>query len=1133
MSIDLASGNVQLQLLDFRVAGKVDLAWDRHYNTFLLSRPHGILGRGWTSRYCAALIRSAGGFEFIAPNGSIEKVTDPHGLVDRGERAINLGAFLEVFREHSHYVVRTWDVNSGNIIRYLFAPEQTRMSWRLGAIEESTGERLVLDWSSDGKLTRIRQPRERRALSLSYSPDGLVEEIVFEPPAGGSHTIARYEYDSARRLIAAYDAADSADRYDYDLNGRLSRQIVKDGGVFSYHYDRKDRCVLYTGLDRYDEKRLRFMDAARTTELTDSYGRRFLYQYLPSGQITRETDPLGSVKHTEYDAFERISTKTDANGGTTTYSYDANGNRSIVTDALGNVHRFSYNEARLPVTMTDPLGHEWRREYDRINRVVAAVDPLGNTWTVSYDDTDDSVEIKDPLGRCRRQYYSDGLLASSTDWLGNVSRFRHDGLGRVIERTGPEGAVTRFRFDVFGNPTETSFADGTIMKAAYDSAGNLIELIDGKGQVTRYVYGPCNRLLERRSPTDGVIRYVWGTQPSWLDKVVNESGETYEFHRDEAGRVVREVSFDGAERHFGYDVDGYMVTYQNANGELLTIERNAAHRVVSQILPDGSALRFKFDQAGRLVAADNDDIKVTFERDPLGRVIREVQGDRWVHRQYDATGNIVETSTSAGHHVERDVDANGYLSRLITSGEMLHFTRGAYGQETRRQVDGGVIVDQQFDALRRLIDQEVKIARSEPSALGGAQASQVTIRRKYSYAQNGAVMSVAENRSEHVRYVYDPADRLLQVLRHQGPTELFSHDAAGNITRVRVTGSDVADTLFTYTSGNRLARKGDTVYEYDREGRRIAKIELAESDAPQIWRYEWDVLDRLRAVTRPDGETWRYKYDALARRVAKTGPGKDYTYVWDGDVMIQELEGSQLLATWMFDSFSYAPLATIQGSRLYVAVNDHLGTPRELLERSGAVGWSVTLKAWGEKTTSARQAVSLGRCQIRFQGQWHDEESSLHYNRFRYYDPECATYISQDPIGLLSGKVNLYAYVTDPNRRVDPLGLMDPWDIQFTQPTISDRFTDGPMAGTSLNDAIAQTKAAGKLPPGLELHVMELNGGQSLVTLNNRTLYVAQQAGIQVSPTMVGPEGINQLNKLLDGKAPLDPGEQPEVVCKK
>ena len=59
---------------------------------------------------------------------------------------------------------------------------------------------------------------------------------------------------------------------------------------------------------------------------------------------------------------------------------------------------------------------------------------------------------------------------------------------------------------------------------------------------------------------------------------------------------------------------------------------------------------------------------------------------------------------------------------------------------------------------------------------------------------------------------------------------------------------------------------------------------------------------------------------------------------------------------------------------------------------------------------------------LRLPGQYFDEESGLHYNRYRYYDPHCARYISQDPIGLAGGE-NAYSYVANPISRIDPLGL--------------------------------------------------------------------------------------------------------------
>jgi RHS repeat-associated protein len=58
-----------------------------------------------------------------------------------------------------------------------------------------------------------------------------------------------------------------------------------------------------------------------------------------------------------------------------------------------------------------------------------------------------------------------------------------------------------------------------------------------------------------------------------------------------------------------------------------------------------------------------------------------------------------------------------------------------------------------------------------------------------------------------------------------------------------------------------------------------------------------------------------------------------------------------------------------------------------------------------------------------FPGQYYDPETGLHYNYFRYYNPQTGRYITPDPIGL-EGGINLFAYTdNNPVNRVDPEGL--------------------------------------------------------------------------------------------------------------
>ena len=99
---------------------------------------------------------------------------------------------------------------------------------------------------------------------------------------------------------------------------------------------------------------------------------------------------------------------------------------------------------------------------------------------------------------------------------------------------------------------------------------------------------------------------------------------------------------------------------------------------------------------------------------------------------------------------------------------------------------------------------------------------------------------------------------------------------------------------------------------------------------------------------------------------------------------------------------------------------DHRGLPLALISTEGATEWSAEYDEWGnllsEDNPHHLQQV------IRLPGQQYDEESGLHYNRSRYYDPLQGRYITQDPIGLKGGW-NLYKYPLNPVQRLDPLGL--------------------------------------------------------------------------------------------------------------
>ncbi|KPG94942.1 hypothetical protein AEQ67_22650, partial [Pseudomonas sp. RIT-PI-q] len=172
--------------------------------------------------------------------------------------------------------------------------------------------------------------------------------------------------------------------------------------------------------------------------------------------------------------------------------------------------------------------------------------------------------------------------------------------------------------------------------------------------------------------------------------------------------------------------------------------------------------------------------------------------------------------------------------------------------------------------------------------------------------------------------------------------------------------------------------------------------------------------------------TGAYRYDSLGRRVAKVsavnGVTEQKNFLWQGLRMLREESPGQS-SLYIYEPGSYAPLARVDQSegeeqKLYYFHTDQIGTPLEMTDREGQIVWQATYKAWG---SLEKLEVNEVEQNLRFQGQYFDDETGLHYNTFRYYDPEVGRFVTQDPIGLLGG-FNLYGYATNSTSWIDPLG---------------------------------------------------------------------------------------------------------------
>jgi len=108
--------------------------------------------------------------------------------------------------------------------------------------------------------------------------------------------------------------------------------------------------------------------------------------------------------------------------------------------------------------------------------------------------------------------------------------------------------------------------------------------------------------------------------------------------------------------------------------------------------------------------------------------------------------------------------------------------------------------------------------------------------------------------------------------------------------------------------------------------------------------------------------------------------------------------------------------ATADGDVWFI-LPDQNDAPSEEVSPSGELAWTARKGTWGEGFNAV--GASGGEPAL---GQWYDAESGLHYNFFRYYDPDVGRFLSPDPIDLLGG-LNLYLAVSDPYGQYDRFGL--------------------------------------------------------------------------------------------------------------
>jgi RHS repeat-associated protein len=266
----------------------------------------------------------------------------------------------------------------------------------------------------------------------------------------------------------------------------------------------------------------------------------------------------------------------------------------------------------------------------------------------------------------------------------------------------------------------------------------------------------------------------------------------------------------------------------------------------------------------------------------------------------------------------------------------------------------------------------------------------------------GNRLSLADNNGFH-NYIYDNVYRLSSVTN---PAENYSYDPVGNRNPLSQ----------TYDSGNRLLDDGTYTYTYDHDGNMTKKVKKVGGDTTT---YSYNSEDQLIGVVTPT-QTISYKYDALGRRIEKNVAGTISKYIYDGEDIIEELDGNHaLIATYTHGPGIDEPICLEKNNQKYYYIADGLGSITAIVDANENIVQTYKYDSFGNilsTTGSLTQPYT-------YTGREYDSETGLFYYRARYYDSHTGRFLQEDPIGFVGG-LNLYSYTgSNPINNTDPIGL--------------------------------------------------------------------------------------------------------------
>ncbi|EYF05995.1 DUF6531 domain-containing protein [Chondromyces apiculatus] len=1120
--VDVATGYVVDEAVDLALPGLIPITWRRSYSSARAGE-RGAFGRGgWVHAYeqwielreGAAVLRMGDGrvarFEGAGQEGP---------SLHRGERLSLRMDRHGGFSVYDHETRRTSEflpaVRDGRaLLRAIRDPYGHALLFQyegdsLVRISDTAGREIRLLSDDEGRLSR---------LEVWAAPPRAPEQPA--PPAPALEFWFDYAYHPTGELAVATNALGYTDRYEYDSLHRMVKTTLKNGVSFHYEYDGDTgACVRTWGDGGLHEVELSFdLENGVTTTSGTHESRR--YTWNADGLVTREETLDGQfVRVGEYDADQYLLSEANAAGQTTRYAYDARGNRTKVTDPAGNVTTWEYQDD-LPTRRDGPDGLVTTYAHDGHGALSSVTYPTGLAYALSHDGEGRLTGLFGADGLLLDYGYdAHHNVAWQRTARGAVTRTTHDALGRPVRRVDALGRTTGVDYDRVGQPVAVRYPDGTGTRSAYDPLGNITRFTDALGQTTAMEHGGTGVLVGLVQP-DGLAWRFRYDRDERLVEIENPHAELYRFVYDRAGRVLEEHSFDGRRLEYRYSKAGNLSRIDYPDGTFREFVHDPLGNLLEDRSPDGDIV-FERDRLGRLLQAVLTEapgkVVNVFARDRFGRLVAERQNGREIRFEIDNRGRRAARVLPGGETTRYRYDLLGALAAVEHDGHRVTLERDPLGREIRKHLhSSGVDIQSAYDAMDHLVDQRV----SAPEPGGGAP--RVLAERRWHHDPLGRVSQIDDARWGSTHYRYDAVGQLAQAVRGRH-SEVFEYDVTGSLQNIL---SDLGQAgrvaPWELRAGNVLTRTRDARFENDACGRRTRKIpQVREADGLLVdgleaTAYVWDCRDRLREVRLPDGQRVLFTYDAFGRRVRKevlSAERGDYPrmvrlaleggkealpktevteFLWDGDVLAAEIQPDRRVeappdhrtaAQQAADELAgrraprpdqpwtrvfvhipgtFVPLLQAEQGAVFTYVNDHLGTPKELIDPEGRVAWSAAHSAWGrvvEVWRDPKSALRHGEVESPFRllGQYEDRETGLCYTRFRYFDAALGRWLSPDPLNVLGG-MNACAWDGAPTCRTDPFGLstFTPNDVSIL---ISDSNPQFPLTQTNAETVLGSGPA--------------------------------------------------------------------------